>query len=376
MKIKILHILHSLQVGGLENGVVNLVNRLDPGMFDHAVCCIDSSGSMAERLTRPVEIFTMRKGKERDYLLPFHIARIVKKVHPDLVHTRNWGAIDGVIGARLAGVKRIIHGEHGREAADPTGANKRRKMARKALNPLISRFVTVSAELRGWLIDDVGISGDKIVQIINGVDTEKFRPGENRGLAKQILGLDPDSFVIGTVGRLDPVKDFQTLVKAVAGLFATEGDKTAKAALVVIGSGPEEQKLKTLADNLGLAGRVVFLGERKDVSELMQGMDLFVLPSIAEGISNTILEAMAVGLPVVASRAGGNRELVAEGENGFLFSIGDDRELASIIVDYINKPEMRLEHGSNSRSRTKTNFSLARMVREYEALYHSLGSIP
>ena len=137
MKIKIFHILHSLQIGGLENGVVNLINNLNDGRFKHVICCVDSSGPMAERLKIPIEIFSLQKGDRRDYLLPFKIAKIIKKIRPDIVHTRNWAAIDGVIGARLAGVKSVIHGEHGREASDPTGANAVRKKIRKTLSPWI-----------------------------------------------------------------------------------------------------------------------------------------------------------------------------------------------------------------------------------------------
>jgi hypothetical protein len=158
MKIKILHIVHSLQIGGLENGVVNLINNLNSDTFEHAVCCIDSSGPMADRIKRPVDIYSLKKGDNRDYLLSLKISKVVRKVRPDIVHTRNWGTIDGVAGARIAGVKKIIHGEHGREATDPRGANSLRKRVRKLLGSWISQFVAVSDDLRSWLIDDVGIS--------------------------------------------------------------------------------------------------------------------------------------------------------------------------------------------------------------------------
>ena len=171
MKLRILHILHTLRVGGLENGVVNLVNRLDPERFEHAICCVDASGPMAERIVRPVRIVELGKGSGRDYLLPLKLARVIRDVGPHVVHTRNWGTIDGVIGARLAGVGRVIHGEHGREAADPAGANGRRNLARRVLAPLVTNFVAVSADLAAWLVEGVGIPGRKVRCIINGVDT-------------------------------------------------------------------------------------------------------------------------------------------------------------------------------------------------------------
>ncbi|WP_306533876.1 TIGR03088 family PEP-CTERM/XrtA system glycosyltransferase [Geobacter sp.] len=366
MRIKILHILHSLQVGGLENGVVNLINRLDPERFEHAICCITSSGPMAERLVRPVEIHELGKGAGGDYLLPLKIAKVVREVKPHIVHTRNWGTIDGVIAARLAGVRCVIHGEHGREATDPGGTNGRRNRVRRLLHPLVTRFVTVSDDLRTWLVDQVGIPGEKVIHIMNGVDTERFAPAQDKGATKVRFGLNPDSFVVGTVGRLDPVKDQQTLVRAFDALC---GEKGRHSDLLLIGSGPEEDKLRRLADELNMGGSVHFMGERRDIPELLQAMDVFVLPSLAEGISNTILEAMACGLPVVATRVGGNLELVEDGVSGHLFAVGDLAGLAGTMCDYSDDPEQRLQLGARGRALAEQEISLAGMVQKYENLY-------
>lgn len=372
MKLKILHVLHSLRIGGLENGVINLVNNMDPCRFDHAICCIDASGPMEERLSHPIEMRSLGKGNGKDYLLPFRLTKVIREIGPDIVHTRNWGSIDGVIAARLAGVRYIIHGEHGREAADPTGANRRRRLARKVLHPLIYQFVAVSEDIKKWLVEDVGIPLNKVVKIINGVDTERFQPAGYKTAAKTKLGLEPDAFVIGSVGRLDPVKDYATLVRAFAifasgktGLLGT----TDKTLLVIAGTGPEEGALRRLAGELGIMEKIHFLGERLNISQVMQAMDVFVLPSIAEGISNTILEAMACGLPVVATEAGGNGELVEDGETGFLFPPKEKWLLGEKLTYYIRHPEIAREHGIRGRKRIEARFSLARMVQEYESLY-------
>ena len=372
MKLKILHILHSLRIGGLENGAINLINRLDDGRFEHSICCIDESGPMAKRLIRPVDIYALGKGERRDHLLPFKIASIIRKVKPDIVHTRNWGTIDGAIAAHLSKVRYVVHGEHGREAADPDGANKRRSVIRKALNPLISRFVTVSSELRDWLVRDVGISQDKVIQIINGVDTERFRPAGDKAIARSKTGFDPDSFLIGTVGRLDPVKDMQTLIDTIHRLTFNISNKK-KIELLIVGSGPEEQKLKARALELQVSDRIYFIGERNDIPELMQAMDVFVLPSIAEGISNTLLEAMASGLPIVATRVGGNPEVVEDGVTGVLFEPGNSVGFAEKLFLYSSNPELARKHGCGGRIRAEERFSLGRMVKEYEKLYLSLA---
>jgi sugar transferase (PEP-CTERM/EpsH1 system associated) len=364
MKVKILHILHSLQVGGLENGVINLINNLDPNMYEHAI-----------------ELIALGKGGGGDYLLSLKLARVIARIRPNIVHTRNWGTIDGVIAARLAGVHRVIHGEHGREAADPTGANKRRLRARKLLHPLVARFVTVSTDLKNWLVDDVGVPEGKVVQIINGVDTDRFKPASDKAAAKTAIGMAPDSFVIGTVGRLDPVKDHQTLIRAFADLITNKTSITSKTSktietdktnLLIVGSGPEESNLRKLVSDLGIADRVYFMGERKDIPEILQAMDVFVLPSIAEGISNTILEAMASGLPVVATDVGGNTEMVVDGKTGAIFGSGDYVHLSALLLEYATAPKIMDAQGRSARERIEERFSLSRMMREYERLYRSV----
>jgi sugar transferase (PEP-CTERM/EpsH1 system associated) len=370
VKIKLLHILHSLQIGGLENGVINIINRLDNDTFEHAICCIDSSGPMVGRLDHPVEIHTLCKGTKRDYFLSFKIARLVQRIRPDIVHTRNWSAIDGVIGARIAGVKVIIHGEHGREATDPMGANRLRKKARKALNPWITKFVVVSGELKKWLLHDIGIPGRKVTQIINGVDTDKFRPAEDKQLAKTSLKLNPDSFVIGIVGRLDRVKDHETLFRAFR--ILSESNPSRNLHMLVVGIGPLKNRLMTLSKELRISSRTTFTGERFDLGEWYRCMDVYVLPSIAEGISNTILEAMACGLPVIATNVGGNQEIVKNGRTGFLFTPGNYQGLAEKLLLYRNGHALLKEHGIKGRITAEEKLSLSRMVKEYEGVYTSL----
>jgi sugar transferase (PEP-CTERM/EpsH1 system associated) len=322
---------------------------------------------MAERLKKPVEIFSLDKGDGRDYLLPFKIAKIVKRIKPDIVHTRNWAAIDGVIGARLAGVKSVIHGEHGREASDLTGANAIRKKIRKALSPWISRFVTVSEELKRWLVHDVGIPEEKVIQIINGVDTKRFKPQESKRMFKKKFRFDEDSFIIGVVGRLDLVKDHDTILNAFR-LFCSR-NKNIKVKVIVIGTGPHEEKLRMRAKEMNISDNVMFLGDKDDVPQYYNCMDIYILSSIAEGISNTILEAMACGLPVIATHIGGTPELIDDNETGFLFSPGDYAGLSQKISVYFNNPEVVERHGINGRRKAEEHFSLSRMVRRYEEIY-------
>jgi glycosyltransferase involved in cell wall biosynthesis len=222
----------------------------------------------------------------------------------------------------------------------------------------------------------VGIPERKIIQIINGVDAEKYKPDGNKKEARARIGIPQDVLVIGTVGRLDPVKDQRTLIKAF-GLLTRARNKanlSKDLRLLIIGSGSNQRELKTVAHKEGVVDKVFFLGERNDVPELLQVMDVFVLPSIAEGISNTILEAMACGLPVIATTIGGNPEVIDDGKTGLLFKPGDHDRLAHLLARYCDDPFLRNNHGANGRARVEDNFSLSRMVREYDELYRTCGA--
>jgi len=270
------------------------------------------------------------------------------------------------LAARLAGVPKVVHGEHGRDISDPEGRNRRRNRFRRLMAPWVNRFTTVSDDLRRWLVTDVGIAPAKVVRIHNGVDTERFSPGD-RGEIRANLGVRSDQIVVGTVGRLNPVKDQVSLIDAFARLEAAE------AVLIIAGDGPCRDVLHNRAAALRLGDRVRFLGERHDVPDVLRALDVFVLPSIAEGISNTILEAMATGLPVIATRVGGNPELVVDGETGRLVPRGDPGALAAALGSYFQDSVRRIEDGSRARARAVTAFSLDAMRAGYADVYADLG---
>lgn len=360
-----MHVLDSLGIGGLENGVINLINKMDRERFSHAICCIGQSGKSAERLlVEGVEIFEMKKGEGKELLLPFRLARVFKKNRIDIVHTRNWGAVDGIIGAKLAGVNIIVHGEHGRDIVDPDGSNRKRNVIRRGLSFFVNRYVTVSKALREWLITVVGINERKIQAICNGVDTLIFNPDE-KCLVRSKYGHNDDEIIIGTVGRLDPVKNQRLLIKA----FAQLKSKYINITLLVIGDGPCREDLERLVEDLDLKQKVSFLGMRDNVPELMKLLDIFVLPSIIEGISNTILEAMATGLPVIATSVGGNPELVVDGKTGYLVPGEDIGSLEKALETYIHNPAIVKQHGTAGRERAVKEYALDKMVNNYETLY-------
>ncbi|HXG03929.1 MAG TPA: glycosyltransferase, partial [Candidatus Binatia bacterium] len=328
----VVHVLHTLAVGGTENGVVNLVNALARDAR-HTVIAVTTSGPLAARLPAGVEVHALDKRPGTDPAALVRLTRLLRRLRPDIVHSRNWGAFDAVAAARLAGVPVVIHGEHGREAADPEGRDRRRNRLRRLLSPMVARWVTVSHDLRRWLVGRVGIRADRVETIHNGVDTARFGEGD-REAAREALGLEPGRPVVGTVGRLDPVKDHVRLVTAFRSVVARRPD----ALLVICGDGPLRDELRRAVETAGLEASVRLLGERDDVPRVLAALDVFTLPSIAEGISNTILEAMATGLPVVATRVGGNPELVEDGVTGRLVEPRRPEALAQALLDYLNDP--------------------------------------
>ena len=362
----IVHAMHSLAVGGLENGVVNLVNATGSA-FRHVIVCMTGEGPMRERLRPGVDVVAIGKRPGHDLPAFVRLVRTLRRIRPAVVHSRNWAAFDAIPAARLARVPFVVHGEHGREVGDPHGRSRRRNRARRTLAPLVSRFVTVSDDLRGWLIEVVGIPAHKVMTIRNGVDLSRFGHLE-RYPARLRLGLPGDSVVIGTVGRLDPVKDQAALVRAFATVAASHPD----ALLVIAGDGPCRAALGRLVEELGIAARVRLLGDRTDVPAVLAAMDVFVLPSIAEGISNTILEAMASGLPVVATRVGGSPELIEDGVSGTLVPAQDPAALASALGVYLDEPGMRAVHGKAARERAAARFGLDSMCGAYADLYREL----
>jgi len=365
--INIVHVVHALDVGGLENGLVNILNHLDD-RFAHTILCLSRSGRMAERIkNRQVKIVEMHLPTDRFRFPVIRLAREFQRVGPDIVHTRGWATVDAIWAARVAGVPCVIHGEHGREAGDPTGRNCKRNIVRKCLSPLVSRFVTVSDDLKSWLIRTVGIPESKVTTIHNGVDTRRFSP-DGRGAIRHSLGLDDSVFTIGTVGRLDPVKDHSSLLQA----FMPIARSARPVGLIIAGDGPMRGATEALSAELGLSNHVRFLGERHDIPEVLKACDVFTLTSIAEGISNTILEAMASALPVVATRVGGNPELVENGICGYLVGAQDVTALTVAYETYLKDPMLRDQHGRNARARAEQNFSLERMASQYAQLYQGL----
>jgi sugar transferase (PEP-CTERM/EpsH1 system associated) len=364
--IRILHVLHGFGHGGLENGIVNIINH-SPDHLIHELCFLSHSGEFLQRLERPVIHHVLHKRPGNDVRTIFRLRELFRQRHIDVIHTRNWAAFDGVLAACLMVKPVVIHGEHGRDIADPAGKNRRRNLIRRALSFRARKFVAVSRDLHQWLKSTVRIPEDKLVFIPNGVDTNHFRPGRDLALRKE-WDLADDEFVVGTVGRLDPIKNHEGLLAAVRSL----NERGYKVRLVIVGDGPERAKIESLLSS-SLPPKPLLLGARTDIARIYKAFDLFVLNSFGEGMSNTLLEAMASGLPPVCTDVGGNSELVGEGQRGILLRPRDNFGLAETIREYMSSRERFAGYGQNARSFVVEHFSLDQMIRRYVSLYESVA---
>lgn len=365
-KTKILHIIYQLNTGGLENGLVNLINHLPGDQFEHAILSLSYSTEFKNRIIQPnCKIIDLNKEPGPLFLYFAKILKVIKQLNPDIVHTRNLSAVECQMVAWFAGVPVRIHSEHGREPNDANGDNKKNQLIRKITSPFVQHYIALSKELEKYLIQKIKVSPKRIAQIYNGVDYIKFMPKLDTGATIP----DPININIITVGRLQAVKNFQILIEAIAKLIQA-GYQNVK--LRIVGNGVEKDNLQRLAESLNIAQAVEFLGDRQDVADLLCNSDIFVLPSLIEGISNTILEAMSCGLPIIASHVGGNPEIVIDNQTGLLFQTKNVSELTTAIEKYIKDKNMRCQHGNNSRKRIEEQFSLESMVAQYESTYHQL----
>lgn len=369
--LRVAHVVYHLGVGGLENGLVNLINRLPVSGFRHLIISLTDYTDFAQRIERDdVEVVALHKRPGHDWQMYRNLYREIRRYRPDIVHSRNLAAMEAQIPAWLARVRYRIHGEHGRDVSDMDGTNPKYILQRRLLRPFVHQFVALSGDLETYLLDKVGVPRKRIERIINGVDTARFHPlrkAERIGLPKGFAGAD--DLVIGTVGRLEPIKDQATLVRAFIELAESYPKHRERLRLVVVGDGSSRADLERLVGQSGLAGQVWFAGSRDDVPGLLRAMNLFVLPSLAEGISNTIMEAMATGLPVVATDVGGNSELILEGVTGHLVSRGNPEAMMTALSSYLAHPQRISEQGLASRSRAEQAFSLPAMVERYQRVY-------
>lgn len=368
----ICHVIYRLAVGGLENGLVNLINHL-PDDYQHAVICVTDATDFRHRIRRAdVDIHELHKRPGKDLAAYGRMWRLLRQLRPKIVHTRNLPALDMLAPAGLAGVPHSVHSEHGRDMVELDGKNRRYNALRRLSRLTVDRYITVSRELGDWLRQDIGLPASRVETIYNGVDTSLFSPVGNASADLPSDFVRPGSLVIGTIGRLESVKNPLALARAFCRVLAMRPELRQSVRLAIVGDGSQRGEIEALLAQADARHLAWMPGFRDDTPQLYRSFDVFVLPSLREGISNTILEAMSTGLPVIATRVGGNPEILPERVAGRLVPESDDAAMAAAILDYVDSPELLLRHGEGARAHALRNFSLAAMVASYDRVYRSV----
>ena len=370
----IAHVVFRFDVGGLENGVVNLINHMPAQAYRHAVISLTDITDFKQRVRRPdVEFIALHKPPGHGLWVYPRLVRLLRELRPAVVHTRNMAALEVAVPARLAGVPVRVHGEHGRDVGDLDGSSKRHQRIRRLYRPFVNHYVALSRDLQTYLQHRIGVPAARISQIYNGVDSQRFYAASS--WPPRIPGCpfgEPGHWLVGTVGRMAEVKDQTTLASAFVQALQIEPALRSNLRLVMIGDGPLREKSAALLRSAGVAELAWLPGERADVADVMRGLNCFVLPSLGEGISNTILEAMSTGLPVIATDVGGNAELVAQDRSGVLVPAANSQAIALKLVQLASDPQSAAAMGREGRAEVERRFSLEAMVAAYQGLYDRL----
>jgi glycosyltransferase involved in cell wall biosynthesis len=359
-----MQITHDLGIGGLQQVVVNLCRAVDKNKFDVSALCLRDLGAFASEIEKMgIKVFLLPQKKNGvDYFSFLKVAKILKREQIDIIHTHNTQPfIDGTIGALMSGVKTIVHTEHGRTFPD----KKRYMFAEWLMSHFAYKVVGVSENTAQNLIKYERISPQKVVSIINGVAGAHFDMAIDREKKRAELGIKNDGPILGVGARLVKLKGISYLLRAMPAII----ERFPSVILVLAGGGDYENALRKEADILGIHKNTLFLGPRLDFPELLKFFDLFILPSLSEGLPMALLEAMAAGCPIIATNVGGIPMAIKHGENGSLIEPGNAHVLSSEIIKLLHDSELRNSYVKKGREVFMKNFSADVMIEKYQRLY-------
>lgn len=368
-RVPILFVNHSLATGGIETMIVDLVAALPVDIFAPSVAIFEAGGSLEPVLrTRGIPVYALNKRAGFDWRLALRLRKVLRAQGIRVVHSHNFSAWLYVTLAKMGLTHvRHVHTEHSGVAPSRVRYFVERVLARRT-----DRVVAVSTHVAEVMTRDIGIDADRVITISNGVNTKRFAPNEDaRVSARREFNILPSDIVFGIVARLAEVKNHPLLLKAYAKVQVTA---PARKQLIIVGDGAERTRLENLAAELGIVDCTHFAGDRRDTDVLLSGIDVYVLSSRSEGMNLTVLEALASGLPVVATAVGGNIEIVAHEHDGFLVKNDDPHEMARRLQQLADDQVLRRTMGGNARTSALTRFDASGVVEKYCNLYRGNAS--
>ena len=365
-KVNIMHLLFSLDIGGLETFVLSLLKKMDRSSFNFSVCSMSAGTRLRSEFEQiGIPVFVAEKRQGIDHSLALRLGKFLRRERIHIVHTHNNGPwLYGGVAAKLTGAH-LVHTEHSNPFSD------RRKVlfGERCLAKITDTIISDSSKVANFMIHKQKIEPRKIETILNGVDVEMFQRNIDITAKRAEFQIGGNELVIGSVGRLVPVKDYLTLLKT----FKIIVSKMKNCRLVILGDGVLRAELEAYTETEGLSQNVIFLGSRRDVPEIMPIFDVFTLSSLSEGLPIAILEAMATGVPVVATRVGGVPEVVVDGRTGLLVPPRNPEKLAEAIISILfDRGKIQLM-GAAGRLRIEEKFNLTNTARSYEQVYHKVN---
>lgn len=355
--------MQGLNVGGLEMMVVNLANNL-PDHYKVTLCCYDDLGVLQENVKTSSQVKLIKRNPGFD--IPF----IDKLVHLlidnkiSILHAHNNTAFFyGTIAGRLAGIKKIIYTEHGRTMELSRSAN----LAQRILSRYVDHTVVVAGYLLDLLKNKEGFPSHRLTFIPNGIDDAEYHEERNRSEICTKLSLNENDRFLGVIARLDPIKNHKLLINSLKTISAANQDVK----LLIVGDGPEKDRLQEQVQALHLEETALFLGERRDVPDILSILDIFVLPSLSEGMSITLIEAMAAAKPIVATNVGGNPIIISNLKTGVLVESDNERALSQQIMAVLDDQTLAHRLGQAARKDFEAEYTVEKMVQRYLRIYEN-----
>lgn len=369
-RTRVLHVIQNLNYGGMERLLADLVRRIDRTRFESHVLVLQYFGRFADGLGDVATLHRAPPMSKGSMIWPRALARRIRAIRPDVVHTHSGVWYKASLAARLAGVPLVVHTEHGRQSPDPWLARWVDGLASRRTDVVVAVSGSVAEQLRARVVR----RGCRVEVVENGVDTELHAPLADTGRIRRELGIATDVPILGSIGRLERIKGYDVMIEAFARLHALWPPSAVRPALVLAGEGSERPKLEALAATLGIREHVRFLGWRDDIRDLHSAFTVFTMSSRSEGTSVSLLEAMSAGLCPVVTAVGGNPAVLGDSLEHRLVPPEDPDALAHAWLDALLDGARRAADGRAARARVVEAYGLDRMVSRYERIYESAAA--
>lgn len=362
--IRVLQVIQNLNYGGMERLLADIVRELDAARFQSDVLALGYLGRFAEGLERYAGLHLSAPMSRLSLVWPRSLAGHIRRLAPDVVHLHSGVWYKASLAARLAGVPRVIFTEHGRATREPWLGKRLDWLAARRTDVVVAVSQAVADRLR----QEVVPRETRVDVIQNGIDVATFTPQPDDGVIRREFGIEPDCSIVGSIGRLEPIKGYDVMIRAFA--LVLRGEQAGPApVLLIAGGGSEHERLLALARELGIAGRVILPGWRDDIHALHRAFSIFAMSSRSEGTSVSLLEAMSAGLCPVVTDVGGNRNVLGEELSHRLVPSENPEAFAAALRTALEDASARVKDGAAGRRRVADRFSLRQMVEAYGRLY-------